>query len=285
MGAVSMDVTLADERVLILPNRYSMEQAEGRAWAKRIDAFGTVARLSGFLNRPKDDEFEVSYREHRLQPFWRIGCTATYEYERVREYRVPVEPNVTTVTIDGTERPVAASHFTLTGTEHCRDEVTRDTYFDAVSGGADANLASYLKEEPVASDAAALAKATVDGAVVVPPAVKASALVRDVLAGAIARIDADKVLEERLVFHHVDLVYRPVYAFRYCWLGKEAVVEFDGVTGTTRTGGDTFEQFLGKTVDAQFLLNAGVEAAGLFIPGARLAEIVIAKTIAATNKR
>lgn len=280
-----MDVTLADERILILPNRYSMEQAEGRAWAKRIDAFGTVARLSGFLNRPKDEEFEVTYREHRLQPFWRIGCTATYEYERSREYRVPVDTNVTNVMIDGADRAVTAGHFAMAGVEHCRDEVTRDTYFDAVSGTADANLAPYLKEEPAASDAAALAQATADGAVVVPPGVKASMLVRDVLAGAIARIDADKVLEERLVFHHVDLIYRPVYAFRYRWLGKEAVVEFDGVTGTTRTGGDTFEQFLGKTVDAQFLLNAGVEAAGLFIPGARLAEIVISKTIAATGKR
>lgn len=280
-----MDVTLADERILILPDRYSMEQAEGRAWAKRIDAFGTVARLSGFLNRPKDDEFEVTYREHRLQPFWRIGCTATYEYERSRDYRVPVEGNVTNVTVDGADRAITASHFTISGREHCRDEVTRDTYFDAVAGTADANLALYLKDEPVVSDAAALAKATADGAVVVPPATKASMLVRDVLAGAIARIDADKVLEERLVFHHVDLIYRPVYAFRYRWLGKEAVVEFDGVNGTTRTGGNTFEQFLGKTVDAQFLLNAGVEAAGLFIPGARLAEIVISKTIAATGKR
>lgn len=280
-----MDVTLADERIMIIPNRYSMEQAEGRAWAKRIDAFGTVARLSGFLNRPKDEEFEVTYREHRLQPFWRIGCTATYEYERAREYRVPVDGNVANVTIDGADRAVEAGHFAIAGIEHCRDEVTRDTYFDAVSGAADANLAFYLKDEPVVSDAAALAQATADGAVVVPPAAKASMLVRDVLAGAIARIDADKVLEERLVFHHVDLIYHPVYAFRYRWLGKEAVVEFDGVTGMTRTGGNTFEQFLGKTVDAQFLLNAGVEAAGLFIPGARLAEIVITKTIAATNKR
>lgn len=280
-----MDVTLADERVLILPTLYSMEQAEGRAWAKRVDAFGTVARLSGFLNRPKDEEFEVTYREHRLQPFWRIGCTASYEYERARSYRVPVDPNVTSVALDGQDVAVEASHFTVSGIEHCRDEVTRDTYFDAVSGTADATLASYLKDEPAESDAEALARATADGAVVVPPAAKASGLIRDVLAGAIARIDADKVLEERLVFHHVDLIYRPVYAFRYRWLGKEAVVEFDGVTGATRTGGDTFEQFLGKTVDAQFLLNAGVEAAGLFIPGARLAEIVIAKTIAATNKR
>ena len=59
------------------------------------------------------------------------------------------------------------------------------------------------------------------------------------------------------------------------------MVEFDGVTGEVRPGGSTFEQFIGKRIDAAFLLNAGVEAAGLFIPGARLAEIVISRSLAA----
>ena len=54
-------------------------------------------------------------------------------------------------------------------------------------------------------------------------------LVRDVLASSIERIVADRVLEEKLSIHHIDLYYRPVYAFRYRWQGKEAVVEFDGV--------------------------------------------------------
>ena len=93
------------------------------------------------------------------------------------------------------------------------------------------------------------------------------------------------VLEEKLSLHHIDLYYRPVYAFRYRWQGKEAVVEFDGVTGETRTGGSTVEQFLGHKIDAEFLINAGVEAAGIFIPGARLAEIVISKSMKAREKK
>ena len=67
--------------------------------------------------------------------------------------------------------------------------------------------------------------------------------------------------------------------------GKEAVVEFDGVTGETRTGGSTFEQFLGRSIDAEFLINAGVEAAGIFIPGARLVEIVISKSLKARDEK
>lgn len=276
-----MDVELAEERVLVLKDRFSMDHAEGRAWTKRIEAFGTMAKLTGFLSRPKDEDFEIVYREHRLQPFWRIACTATFEYERKRSYRVPVDVNVTEVMLEDTARPVTDGGFAISGVEHCRDEVHREVHFDAISGKADPALAAYLKHEAGPTDADALAAVAAAGTVVVPPEAKASMLVRDVLAGSIARIEADKVLEEKVSLHHVDLFYRPVYAFRYRWQGKEAVVEFDGVTGETRAGGNTFEQFVGVKVDAQFLINAGVEAAGMFIPGARLAEIVITRTLAA----
>jgi hypothetical protein len=276
-----VEVEVADERVLILQDRFSMEHAEGRAWTRRVDAFGTVAKLTGFLSRPKDEEFEVVYREHRLQPFWRIGCSAYYAYERKLDYAVPVEPNVREVTIEGTVHIVGDGAFKLVGLEHCREEIHREVLFDAVGGNPDPALSAYLKHPAADADADVLAAATAAGTVVVPPGAKASMLVRDVIAGAIARIDADRVLEEKVSLHCVDLYYRPVYAFRYRWQGKEAVVEFDGVTGESRTGGTTFEQHIGKLVDAEFLLNAGVEAAGLFIPGARLAEIVISKGLKA----
>ena len=46
-----MDVELAEERILVLADRFNLDHAEGRAWAKRTDAFGTVAKLGGLLNR------------------------------------------------------------------------------------------------------------------------------------------------------------------------------------------------------------------------------------------
>jgi hypothetical protein len=276
-----MDVELAEERVLQLADRFSMDHAEGRAWTKRIEAFGTLAKLTGLLSRPRDEEFETIYRERRLQPFWRIGCTTTVVYERSRDYRVAVDPNVQHVTIDGVERAVTNGAYPLTGLEHCRDEVHRESLFDAVRGTPDASLQNYLRYEPTPTDAEALGRETTNGTIVVPPEAKASMLVRDVLAGAIPRIEADRVIEEKVALHRVELIYRPVYAFRYRWQGKEAVVEFDGVTGDVRSGGETFEQFFGVRVDAEFLINAGVEAAGIFIPGARLAEIVISRGIKA----
>lgn len=272
-----MNVELAQERILLLADRFSMDHAEGRAWTRRIEAFGTLAKLTGLLSRPKDSEFETVYRERRLEPFWRIGCTATFVYERERSYRVPVEPNVREVTLEGKAREVTGGSFAITATEHCRDEIVREACFDAVTGRSNGALVRYLDDDAIIVSPERLAEAGADGTVVVPPAVKASMLVREVLANSIARIEADRIIEERLVLDHVDLHYRPVYAFRYRWQGKEAVVEFDGVTGDVSTGGSTFEQFAGKKLDTGFLINAGVEAAGLFIPGARLAEMVISR--------
>ena len=44
-----MDVELAEERILVLADRFNLDQP--KAWAKRTDAFGTVAKLGGLLNR------------------------------------------------------------------------------------------------------------------------------------------------------------------------------------------------------------------------------------------
>ena len=125
------------------------------------------------------------------------------------------------------------------------------------------------------ADAEILAAEATSGTVVVPPDAKASMLVREVMAGAIGKIDADRVLEERVTVDVVDLVYRPVYAFRYRHAGKEAVIEFDGLTGNTRPDGATFEQYLGKILEPKFLLDVGVEAVNIFVPGTQLVRIVV----------
>ena len=53
------------------------------------------------------------------------------------------------------------------------------------------------------------------------------------------------------------------------------MIEFDGLTGETRPGGATFEQYLGKVLEPKFLLDAGVEAVNMFLPGTQLARIVV----------
>ena len=275
-----MNVELADERFLILTDRFSMDHAEGRASTKRIDAFGTLAKVTGFLSRPKEEDFELVYRERRLQPFWRLSCAADYLYERTRRYAVKVPAAVETVAAYGQTLSAVSGEITFEGLETCREAVRKEVLYDALTRQPDPLLSKYLQFEGVTVTPEGLAAAAGEGTIVVPPEAKAPELIRDALSGVITRIEADRVLEEQIRVDAVELYYRPIYAFRYRWQGKEAIVEFDGLTGEVKAGGATFEAYLGKVMDPAFLIDAGVEAATLFIPGARLAEIIVTKGIA-----
>jgi hypothetical protein len=272
-----MNVELAEERVLVLPDPSSMEGAQTRAWVKRIDAFGAVARMSGLLNKPKDDEFELVYKERRLQPFWRLAATATYAYERARTYAVKVAAEVRSVAIGAETKAVAGGAFSISGLESCREETRKEFYFDGLSKAALADMSVYVKFEGKVATQEELGEIAKAGTIVVPPEAKSSMIVREVVAAMLSKIDADRVLEETVRIERVDLYYRPVYAFRYRRQGKEAVVEFDGLTGETRIGGATFESYVGKVLEPKFLLDASVEAVNIFFPGATLAKLVIAK--------
>ena len=48
-----------------------------------------------------------------------------------------------------------------------------------------------------------------------------------------------------------------------------------GLKGDIRADGATFEQYLGKALEPKFLLDVGVEAVNLFVPGTQLARIVV----------
>jgi hypothetical protein len=272
-----MNVELAEERILLLPDVLGAAQAEARAWSKRTDAFGAFAKLGGLLQKPKDEDFEIVYRELRLQPFWRLSAATTYVYERQREHRLKVSGEVQSVAIGGQAFAATDKEATITVTECCNESSRKDWLYDGISKKGDLGLKPYLafSAEPVTTeDLNARARA---GDIVVPPQAKASMLVREVISRSIRKIEADRIVEETMRLDAIDLFYRPVYALRYRWQQKEAVVEVNAVTGETQTGGTTFETYVGKLLDRDFLLDAGIEAAGMFIPGVNLAKIIVTR--------
>ncbi len=270
-----MDVEIAQERLVVLTDRFNLDHAEGRAWARRAEAFGTVARIGGLLGRQAADDYECVYRERRLQPFWRLHAGSVAAYERTRTYGIAVAPGVRSVVVAGETFEAAQGQVRLTGLEACRDETEREFLFDGLTRAETPTLQKYLAFAGTVADADLLAETARQGTVVVPPENKASMLVREVVSTAIGKIEADRILEERVSVDIVDLVYRPVYAFRYRHAGREAVLEFDGLTGDLRPDGATFEQYLGKALEPKFLLDVGVEAVNLFVPGTQLARIVV----------
>ncbi len=269
-----MEVTLADERAFVLGAQLSIDQAEGRAWSKKIDAFGTMAKMGSFLQRPKDEDFELLYKEYRYEPFWHVVCDAHYVYERRCEYPLTFDDEVVkAVTIEGVEYPISNGKVLLTGLEHCREDLHKDVFFEGLTNASTPALVEYVKypAEEIPEDE--LDDFSAGDAVVVPPASRASAIVHEVLIGMIKSVQAERILEDSIEVACIDLYYRPVYAFQYRWLSKnkEAILEYDGLTGQWQSDGEIFQQYVGKLIDPEFLFDVGTETVDLLVPGSGLA--------------
>jgi hypothetical protein len=129
-----MDITIADERALLFQEQLTMDQAEGRAWSQKVEAFGSMEKMTSFIRRPKDSDFELTYKEHRFQPFWHIECQARYVYERKREYPITLSGSeIKAVTIEGHEYPADQGRIRLTAVEHCRQEPRREVFIDGIT--------------------------------------------------------------------------------------------------------------------------------------------------------
>jgi hypothetical protein len=283
MGA-SMDVRLTEERVLVLPDYFNMDIAEARAQVRRVDAFGTLAKMAGLVGKVRAEEIELIYKERRLQPYWALACTAVCTYERSRRHTLKLPPEVTEVSIGGDAYAVKAQQAQIQVLENCRQELRKEAVFDALSGAKAADLTASARSAARRVEPEALSTLS-DGTVIVPPQIKAPVVIRDLLATLGPKIEADRLVEETVSFEQIDLYYRPVYAFRFRRAGKEAVVEVDGVTGEARLGGSTFEAYLGKMLEPKFLVEVGAETLNLFLPGATLVKVLALKGMEMTVRK
>jgi hypothetical protein len=283
-----MEVNLVEERAMILQEQLSMDQAEGRAWSNKMSAFGRLDRVTSLFSRPKDEEFELLYKEKRYQPFWQIVCSSRYVYERRRQYPLKVSGvEVESVSIEGMQYDATSGTITLSGLEHCREEVRKEVLVDGLTNAENPELSAYLgypKTEIAEDD---LDDFQPEDAIVVPPQARATAVVRDILIGMIKSVQADRIIEDRIDVERVDLYYRPVYAFQYRWHAKdkEAIVEYDGMTGKMQAGGKTFQQYAGQILDPEFLFDISIEAVDLLVPGGGLAIKLAKKGIEVAQRR
>lgn len=274
-----MDITVGEEQVFRLLPRLDLQQAREKAWDKKTSIFSSG--LAGLLSRPKSEEVQISYIEYRCEPFWHIVCDVNYEYDRTQSYAVSVtSPEVQHVTIDGKQYNILdnSRNFKITGVEHCVERGSIEEIFDAVRDQKRADWKRYLSNErEVVADPAEFAP---EGCIVVPPEIRASAVVRKVLSSLLRPIQADKIQEERVDVKTVNLYFRPVYAFEYIWntRGKTAVAEFDGLTGEMSTGGITLREQVEKVMTRDLLFDVSAEALNLLVPGGSIA-VKMAKAV------
>ena len=282
-----MEMVVAEDRILVFKDTLNEEEASAIAWKNKNKAFGTINKVTNFLTRPKDEDFEVVYKEHRYQPFWHIKAKSKYVYDRTVEHQWPsTGPEVLEITLQGQNYKTRNGDVFISVLEHCQQEESQEVFIDGLTGVKQVSLKKYLEcavEEKNKEDFLLLAEQNI----VIPPHNRGSGFVREIASKMIHSIEADKIFEESVQFEHVDLYYRPVFAFRYHWASKnkEAVVEVNAVTGEVTYSQESFQQLMGKVLDYDFLFDIGKDAASMFIPGGSIAVKIAKKYIDVTKQR
>lgn len=268
-----MKIDVAKQKIILLKDQITRADAEKTAWDKKTNAFDAISKVTGFFSRPKDEDFELTYSEHRYQPFWHVAANAKYVYDRNSTYQITVGGGeVRSVTLLDNDYQETNGHIHVPVVEHCVQEEHEEVYVDGVTGKNTAELAQYVKKSGDEVKGK-LEKLVPKDSILVPPTARVSAIMRDALSKMIKGIQADRILEEHVEVTTVDLYYRPMYAFQYRWKskGKDGILEIDGVTGNVSSGNRIFREYLGKVLDTDFLFDIGADAAGIFIPGGSIA--------------
>jgi hypothetical protein len=265
-----MDIQLADQHIYRLDDRLTPEEIRQRAMDRRTGAFGSG--LENIFSRPKPDDIELIDSQRRLEPFWHVGCSAVYVYERSHEYTVQASgAQVQAVTVHGEDHTISqGGSFTIPTTEHSREEYRQALFLDGVTGAAVADAATIVgSPRHEVTDLEALAA---EADIVVPPEQRASFVVRQLLTGMLKPLQADVVHEESITFEQIDLYYRPWWAFEFHWKvkDKKGVVELDAVTGQLRNSQALMAR-LSRTVSRDSLFDIGADTVSLLVPGGGIA--------------
>ena len=267
-----MDVTIAEQKAFVFNEQLTDQSARERAIEKKIDAFGTMAK---FLQRPKTEEIQLTYSEKRFEPFWFISAKATYIYERMQRYRIPItDPAVKHVLVGSDDyaphKDRDSTVVMVQALERCEDVSDKTIYLDGVSGDKK-DFSAYLKFP--SSDIADLRAFAPEKAIVVPPQVRIAQVVRELIQSMMKAVQADTIQQEKVEISQVALYFHPIYAFEYHWTTKDKkqIVEFDGLTGAMRTEGKTLHQSIKKVIDNDLLFDLSSEAINLVVPGGAIA--------------
>lgn len=282
-----MNLHIASKKILILKDQISHDDAKIKAIQHKIDAFGALSKFSGVFSKPNEDDFEIIYEEHRFQPFWHVVASAHYVYERSASYEHPVPSSeVVKVTFEGKAFDVSAGKITVPVLESCSQDLTDEVFVNDIDGKKDKSLLNYLKFKSVEMVGEGLPEGFAADTILVPPKTRITGIMREMLAGLIKGIQADKIFEEKIEISSLELVYRPVYAFQFNWKSKSksAILEVDAVTGNTSTGTQIFRNFESIKLDRDFLFDITADAVGMFVPGGSIA-VKAAKKVMDANRK
>jgi len=270
-----MDIYLATEHTYHLIPQFSVDVARDRVEQKKMNLI--AGTLGSLFSRSKPEELQLATVENRVEPFWLLEASSRTSYDRARTYTVLASgAEVKSVTVIGQDfptvpQPKGGPAFTFTGIEHCLQELQTRQTFDGITGSK-VDLLKYVSSAK--TEIADISTFAPEGVLVVPPQVKANAVVRQVTAEVVQPVEnVQTIHEERVDIQTVDLNFRPIYAFEYEWTtkNKKVVIEFDPLTGEMRTGGKRLSDQIKGLLTRDLIFDVTADAFGTIVPGGSIA--------------
>jgi hypothetical protein len=282
-----MEIYLPTEHAYTLTPQFDVDIAHGRIEQKKMNL--VAGMVGALLSRPKPEELKLIATENRLEPFWLITASSRTVYDRTATYTVTTGwKEVKSVTLLGQELPAVPQSkgdpaFKLAAIEHCVQELRMQQTFDGVTG-AKTDFQKYADFARV--EISDLSTFNPEGILIIPPQVRATAVVRQVTTEVVRPVkNAQAVHEERVDIETVDLNFRPVYAFEYEWVAKnkKVIVEFDALTAEINTGGKKLRDQIKGILTRDLLFDVTADAVGTFVPGGSIA-VKLVKAVVDRNK-
>jgi hypothetical protein len=250
-----MELAVAEQASLFIPPSISAEEARGHAAHFRTSAFGGITQL---FSRPKPEDVVVQPVGLRYDPFWHVTAHFRVAYERRESYRFAISSpeHVVSIGIGGASFDIDGERkergITVPAVAQCVRQVHKELWVDAVTGDA-------IPARPVEPE----------GAAIVDPTVRASAVIRQVLGDDMKPPEADAYHEERAEIDALDLYFWPVYAFDLVWgaKSKTANVTVNGRTGEIVQTKSSMHPAFAKLLNKETLFDIGSETLNLVVPG------------------
>jgi hypothetical protein len=274
-----MEIVIAEKGAFYFEPVITAEEARGRASAYKSSAFGTLSRL---FSRPKEDDITISDEGLWYLPLWHAKAHLRFVFDRSESYKLPIKaPHVKGVTLGANEYHVTGGSIDLAVVEHCERDEGKELWLDALID-APLNAQPYLKLNPIAINLDDFAP---EGAKIVAPEVRASAVIRALLGDDVRPADADEIKEEEVSVDCIDLYLRPTYNFKCLWTAKNksADVTVDAVTGELQTQPHAAMALVAKLLKPENLFDIGAETLNLVVPGGAI-PLKVVKALASKRK-
>jgi hypothetical protein len=281
-----MEISLAEEHAYYFVPQISLEVARDRIEKKKTSL---VAGMFGnLISRPNPAEIQMVSIENRLEPYWVVTAASRTAYDRQQVYTIPIKSEeVREVTVLGQRLTISSKGnpaLTLNGIEHCVEEHRATRFFDGLSGQK-ADLSRY--QPFTKTEITNLEDFTPTDMLVIPPQMRATAIVRQVLGEVIQPVTKAQIIhEERVDVEAIELNFRPVYALEYEWAskGKRVIVEFDALLGEMHSGGKKWSDQIKGIITRDLFFDVTADAIGMIVPGGSIA-VKLVKAVVDRGKK